>query len=486
VVEIDRYTREDLGTFVAKVAHESETGRRVLKSYSLVRSHLRHTALSTIFEVAREWQENEFIALMTWVSGAPLADFSGVFPLLAEEQQEASSEALAVRWLRVICDALDVLHRNGLIHGDVSPRNLIVSGSDLVLTDYDFVGKIGETMATPGTVLYCSPSFQNKQVASPSDDIYALAASFFHVIFEREPFRYGGDLDKRRGLNWDGIDRNECPILAAFLDKATNSDPQLRFSNVGGALAALRLQERKQARTRVEEGGLDEPGLTTVVEQTEQPSPRPELREQRIEWLRSILQSYPGSRWGNRETRGLDTAFAAQTYVESQLEETLVRDVCERRVRLVILCGNAGDGKTALLQHLTAQLGLGEHLSSERIVQGRVPDGPLVRMNLDGSASWRGRSADEILDNFLLPFQDGLPDQDIVHLLAINDGRLLEWIEGVEARHGGNATPLTTALYELLRQEPRPKNRTFASSTSIRDHLSGASYWIGGRSTHLF
>ena len=453
VVEIDRYTREDLGTFVAKVAHESETGRRVLKSYSLVRSHLRHTALSTIFEVAREWQENEFIALMTWVSGAPLADFSGVFPLLAEEQQEASSEALAVRWLRVICDALDVLHRNGLIHGDVSPRNLIVSGSDLVLTDYDFVGKIGETMATPGTVLYCSPSFQNKQVASPSDDIYALAASFFHVIFEREPFRYGGDLDKRRGLNWDGIDRDECPILAAFLDKATNSDPQLRFSNVGGALAALRLQEPKQAQTRVEEGGLDEPGLTTVVEQTEKPSLRPELREQRIEWLRSILQSYPGSRWGNRETRGLDTAFAAQTYVESQLEETLVRDICERRVRLVILCGNAGDGKTALLQHLMAQLGLGEHLSSERIVQGRVPDGPLVRMNLDGSASWQGRSADEILDNFLLPFQDGLPDQDIVHLLAINDGRLLEWIEEVEARHGGNATPLTTALYELLRQE---------------------------------
>ena len=32
---------------------------------------------------------------MTWVSGAPLSDFIGVFPLLAEEQQEPSSEALA-------------------------------------------------------------------------------------------------------------------------------------------------------------------------------------------------------------------------------------------------------------------------------------------------------------------------------------------------------------------------------------------------------
>jgi hypothetical protein len=172
-----------------------------------------------------------------------------------------------------------------------------------------------------------------------------------------------------------------------------------------------------------------------------------------VEWLLSLLQSYPGSRWGNRETRGLDTKFAAQTYVGTALEETLVRDIRERRVRLVILCGNAGDGKTALLQHLAARLGLGEHRSSERILEGNVADGPLVRMNLDGSASWRGRSADEILDDFLGPFQDGPPNQDIVHLLAINDGRLLEWIENVEQRYGGNETPLTAELYKLLQRE---------------------------------
>ena len=249
VVEIDRSTREDLGTYVAKVAYEGETGQRVLRAYSLVRSHLRHTALSTIFEVAREWQENEFVALMTWISGAPLGEFTGVFPLLAEEQQEASSEALALRWLRVICEALDVLHRNGLVHGDVSPRNLIVSGSDLVLTDYDFVGKIGEPLAAPGTVLYCSPSYQEKRPASPSDDIYALAASFFHVIFEKEPFRYGGELDKKRGLNWEGVNREEYPILAAFFDKATHPDAQLRFANVAAALLALKVQEPKETAT---------------------------------------------------------------------------------------------------------------------------------------------------------------------------------------------------------------------------------------------
>jgi len=144
---------------------------------------------------------------MTWIEGAPLGEFTGVFPLLAEEQKETSGEALTLRWLRGMCEGLGVLHRNGLVHGDISPRNMIVSGSDLVLTDYDFISKIGEPLAAPGTVLYCSPSYQFTRAASPSDDMYALAASFFHVVFEKEPFQYDGAQAKAHGLNWEGIDR---------------------------------------------------------------------------------------------------------------------------------------------------------------------------------------------------------------------------------------------------------------------------------------
>lgn len=68
-------------------------------------------------------------------------------------------------------------------------------------------------------------------------------------------------------------------------------------------------------------------------------------------------------------------------------------------------------------------------------------------MNLDGSAAWRGRSADELMDKFLQPFRAGSP-RDTVHLLAVNDGRLLEWVEGFERRHG--RTELTEQLGELL------------------------------------
>jgi serine/threonine protein kinase len=453
VVEIERSTGKDLGTYVAKVAHDRQTGLRVLHAYSLVRSHLRHTALSTIFEVATEWQENQFIALMTWVSGAPLSEFMGVFPLLAEEQQEASGEALALRWIRDICEALDVLHRNGLIHGDVSPRNLIVSGNDIVLTDYDFAGRLGEQPAAPGTVLYCSLSYQDRRASACSDDIYALAASFFHVFFEKEPFYYGGEADKNRGLNWQGISREQYPTLCSFLQRATSPDPQSRFRSVSEALAKLRVAENYPASSAAKDTLLARPETAIPLERRDRRESQSGLREQRVDWLLSLLQSYPGSRWGNRETRGLDTAFSAQTYVQTELERNLERDIRERRVRLVVLCGNAGDGKTALLQHLAVRLGLGDHPSSERIIEGRIAEGPLVVMNLDGSASWRGRSADEILAEFFAPFQHGQPQNDIVHLIAINDGRLLEWIEAAEAQQGGTETYLTAALYGSLQQQ---------------------------------
>ena len=449
VVEIDRSTGQDRGTYVAKVAHDCEVGTRMVSAYGLARSHLgRHPALSAIFEVAPEWQRNEFTALMTWIEGSPARDFLGVLPLLAEEQGDGSAEALARRWLRTVCEALDVLHRNGLVHGDVSPANLIVSGHDLVLTDYDFAGKIGERRTGAGTVLYSAPSDPEDRPAAPSDDIHALAASLFHLLFEREPFRYDGGIVKERGLNWEGIARGEYAAVADFLDRATHPEEGQRFPSVGEALAALQAVASAGGQTAAPAGtappGPPDDGSGGGTTETL------ERREERVEYLLSLLQSYPGSRWGNRETRGLDTPFAERTYVKTRLEETLHQDLLDRRVRLVVLCGNAGDGKTALLQHLAGALGIEGRTSSKRILEGRTKDGLTIRMNLDGSASWDGRSADDLLDEFLAPFQDGPPGDDRAHLLAINDGRLLEWIERVEnrerAQDGEWGTPLTRAL----------------------------------------
>ena len=98
---------------------------------------------------------------------------------------------------------------------------------------------------------------QGREVA-PSDDLYALAASFFHVLFEREPFLHDGIRSRDRGLAWQDVERDEYPLLAAFLDRATDPDPERRFATTAEALAALR-----PARTTESPGvaAPDEPDL---------------------------------------------------------------------------------------------------------------------------------------------------------------------------------------------------------------------------------
>lgn len=239
VAKLDPRSAEPLGHYVAKVVLEAPTGRVVLDSYRRVHAHLRHSALSTIFEVAPEWREDSILALLTWIEGEPVNDYLGVLSLVAEDRGEGGTETCLLDWLRELCHALDVLHRNDLVHGDISPGNLILTDDAIVLTDYDLVTQIGRVAFSLGTSLYCSPSRSERRPVEPSDDFYALAASFFHALFGIKPFQYGGNREKDRGLNWEGIDIAAFPVVRRFLDRATDPKPEGRYTSADAALADL-------------------------------------------------------------------------------------------------------------------------------------------------------------------------------------------------------------------------------------------------------
>jgi hypothetical protein len=57
---------------------------------------------------------------------------------------------------------------------------------------------------------------------------------------------------------------------------------------------------------------------------------------------------YSQSERSTSGTRGYDPG----TYVETKLDRNLVPRIFDPRTKLVILTGNAGDGKTAFIQHV--------------------------------------------------------------------------------------------------------------------------------------
>jgi hypothetical protein len=422
---------DPIGTFVGKAVINPEIGPASLNAYRRLIPHTRHDALSDVVECSAEWSPNELMALLRWAKGVPLDFWRGTIELLAEELGEAGPETLALHWFETLSGALDVLHTQGWVHGDVSAGNILVDEHRVVLIDYDLAAQVGTVQNSPGTALYASPERLAGAAAVPRDDLYALACSLFHTVTDRPPTREGNHL----GLPWTETERAVMPRLVALLDAAASLDPNLRFENAGAALRRLR------SETLQSEGSIS--GMPIFLA----PEPSP-LRPNIVERVTDILRCYPGSRFGNVETRGLDSLFAAGTYVETGLDAILVDDIQSGAVSLVILCGNAGDGKTAFLQHLTEQLGATPPHSSQRVWDG-VVGGRAVKINLDGAASWQGRSADDLLDEIFEPFLQGPPENACVHLVAVNDGRLLEWIDHAQGLEGG-PLPLTEQLIEAL------------------------------------
>lgn len=426
VVEVDDRSDELYGTYVAKLIYREGDAESTLRAYRKARAYTIHPHLSAIHEIAREWQSGRFAALLKWVEGMPLSDLSGILSLHAEELGETSLEVLVFRWLDDLCDALWNLHRVGLVHGDVSPRNIIVQGGEVVLTDYDTVADAA-SVPRQRNPLYASEGVESSVAIHPSDDIFALAASVFHVVFDKNPFLFGAQLAKSRGLNWEGLTTEGFNRAVEFLNRATSPVVSDRFDDARAAKAFLAARKIDNHEATVE------------------PLP-PMLGAHVAPRLAELLSAYPGSRHGNAETRGLDSSFAVATYVQTRLDEALRYEIENDQVSLAILFGNAGDGKTAFLQHLLRDLEAPDVHSRHRILERRLQDGRILKVNLDGSAAWQGKTANELLNNFFQPFHDLKFEGPARHprVLAINSGKLLEWLETQED------TPLTDQLYRSL------------------------------------
>ena len=69
-------------------------------------------------------------ALLRWVEGGPLDELKGVLSIHSEDLGETSTEDMLLRWLLGLTEGLAALHTQGLVHGDVSPRNILVQFTD--------------------------------------------------------------------------------------------------------------------------------------------------------------------------------------------------------------------------------------------------------------------------------------------------------------------------------------------------------------------
>src|SRR5690606_37832497 len=102
---------------------------------------------------------------------------------------------LALRLCAEACLALDVLHRNQLVHRDVTPGNILLtnspSGVKVMLADLgvakSLLDEYRDTM-TAGTPAYMAPEQARSTQLDQRSDLYSMACVTYAMLTGRPPF----------------------------------------------------------------------------------------------------------------------------------------------------------------------------------------------------------------------------------------------------------------------------------------------------------
>lgn len=103
----------------------------------------------------------------------------------------------AVDIVRQVASALDAAHKQGLIHRDVKPQNIIVTPDDFAyLVDFGIAEARGDTHLTMagyqiGSFAYMAPERFRDEPTTSATDIYSLACVLYEALTGKPPFSGG-------------------------------------------------------------------------------------------------------------------------------------------------------------------------------------------------------------------------------------------------------------------------------------------------------
>jgi serine/threonine protein kinase len=180
--EIDVAARLDHPNIV-KVFDHGESGTRLYLAMELVEGISLAGLIERLRRCAAEPCADWLAVLDRW--GVP--DATGASP--AEIYARRMAALLAP-----VADALDHAHRQGLIHRDLKPDNLLLGRDGLLkITDFGLAKVLGEEMTTTVAVLG-TPAFMSPEQASGASrgvdarcDIYGLGATLYRALTLRHP-----------------------------------------------------------------------------------------------------------------------------------------------------------------------------------------------------------------------------------------------------------------------------------------------------------
>ncbi len=227
---------------------EELMGRFIREAQAAGKIH--HANIVTIYEVGRE-KDLTYI-VMQYIKGKSLQQ------MVAEKQKFSTQEINKI--IIPLCDALDYAHRNGVVHRDMKPANILIDeeGKPYVV---DFgvarveTSTLTQTGTTVGTPSYMSPEqIMGKKVDNRAD-IFSLGVILYELATGQRPFS-GENIStimykivNEEPPHVTDIERSLPNEYEKIVERALAKDPNDRFSSCAQFASFLKGEPRDEDAT---------------------------------------------------------------------------------------------------------------------------------------------------------------------------------------------------------------------------------------------
>ncbi|GAB4529203.1 MAG: hypothetical protein OHK0046_48900 [Anaerolineae bacterium] len=200
-------------------------------------ARLNHPNIVSIFQFGQNNAQSLYYMAMSLLEGRDLRHILKDY----NKQAKFLTYGQMLNICRDIADALDYAHRQGVIHRDVKPSNIMVSeGGHAYLMDFGLVldaqeGTIGNTF---GSVHYIAPEQAvSSAQATAQSDLYSLGVVAFEMLTGRVPFEDSSAMSVALKHISDpppppsSFNPRVTPQVEEVILKALDKDPRRRYPN---------------------------------------------------------------------------------------------------------------------------------------------------------------------------------------------------------------------------------------------------------------